>query len=276
MNERILPVNGVELCVETFGDPTDPAILLIHGACASMLWWETELCDRIAACGRFVIRYDQRDTGRSTSYPPGSPGYTLTDLTNDAIGLLDALDIPRAHIVGRSMSGAIALTAGVDHPDRVASLTFVNTTTGDDDLPPPSGDFPDDTPDLTDSTAVVEYIVNTLRAYAGTSALFDVDATRALATLDVERTVNIKSALSNHFLIDFGGPVAGGFADITAPTLVVHGEIDPLFPFSHGKALRDAIPGAALVVLAGTGHDVPRGRWHEFVTSLIRHTDVTP
>ena len=96
---------SVELCVQTVGDPGDPAVLLIHGACASMVWWEDELCERIAAGGRFVIRYDQRDTGRSTSFPVGEPGYAMSDLAADAVGILDALGVDRAHVVGRSMSG---------------------------------------------------------------------------------------------------------------------------------------------------------------------------
>ena len=106
-------------------DPDDPAVLLIDGAAASMLWWDAGLCARIAACGRFVIRYDQRDTGRSTAYPPGRPGYSNTDLARDAIGILDALTISRAHVVCRSMSGGLGLILGVDHPSRVATLTFV-------------------------------------------------------------------------------------------------------------------------------------------------------
>src|SRR5215468_290993 len=125
--EQFLAVNGVELCAETFGSPADPAILLIHGACASMLWWEAGLCEQIAARGRFVIRYDNRDTGRSTSYPPGRPGYSLTDLAADALGILDALGIERAHVVCRSMAGGIGLIIGADHPARAASLTFVTT-----------------------------------------------------------------------------------------------------------------------------------------------------
>ena len=97
--ERMLTIGDVELCVQTVGRPDDPAILLVHGACASMLWWEPELCERLAAGRRFVVRYDQRDTGRSSSFPPGRPGYALSDLTGDAIGILDALGVERAHFV---------------------------------------------------------------------------------------------------------------------------------------------------------------------------------
>jgi len=102
-HDEIVHANGVDLCVETFGDPTDPAILLVMGSTASMDWWEDEFCARLAAGSRLVIRYDHRDTGRSVSYEPGAPPYTMRDLAADAVGLLDALDLASAHLVGMSM-----------------------------------------------------------------------------------------------------------------------------------------------------------------------------
>ncbi|WP_439657074.1 alpha/beta fold hydrolase [Lentzea sp. HUAS TT2] len=262
--------NGVELCVETFGDPADPAVLLIHGACASMLWWESELCSAIAARGRFVIRYDNRDTGLSVSYPPGEPGYSLSDLVLDAVGILDALGVERAHVVGRSMSGAIALGLGVDHADRVASLTFLATTTGDPSLPPMTDAFLEAS--SAPSSSAVENIVSVLRAYAGPSPYFDEEAVRLLAVQDVARTVNVESAMTNHFQIEFDGPRGGGFGDVVAPTLVVHGSLDPVYPLAHGEALRDAVPGASLLVLDSVGHDLPRPVWPVFVDALVAHT----
>lgn len=262
-------VNGVTLCAQTFGDPADPAILLIHGASASMLWWEEELCRRIADRGRFVIRYDQRDTGRSTSFPVGEPGYGLRDLAGDAVGLLDALGIERAHVVGRSMSGGVALVLAVDHPDRVRSLTLVSTTTGE--LPMGDLSFPEE-PDLSDREAVVEHVVEAVRAYSGTSPHFDEGAVRVLVVEDVARSRDIAATLVNHFAMDFSGPDGGGFADVAVPTLVVHGELDPAFPLAHGEALRDTIPGARLVVLPQAGHDVAPPVWDLFVSAL---TEVT-
>jgi pimeloyl-ACP methyl ester carboxylesterase len=273
--ERVVEANGVPLCLDTVGDPADPAILLVHGACASLLWWDRDLCERLAAGGRYVIRYDNRDTGRSISYPPGRPGYTLRELAGDAIGLLDVLGIERAHVVGRSMAGAIALILGVDHPDRVASLTFVGTTNGDDGLPPMSPGFPAataDPPDPADRPAVVRYLVALMRAYAGGSPHFDEPATRAVAEHDVARTANLAAALTNHFLIDMSGPAAGGFADLTAPALVVHGDRDPVFPLPHGRALHAAIPDAELLVLPDAGHDLPRPLHDRIVAALLRHT----
>lgn len=262
-------VNGITLAAETFGDPADPAILLVHGACASMLWWEEALCRRIAAEGRYVIRYDQRDTGRSTSFPVGRPGYGLRDLADDAVGLLDALGVDSAHVVGRSMSGGVALVLGVDHPHRTRSVTLVTTTTGE--LPMGEIEVPPD-PDPADPAAVVDYLVEALRAYAGASPHFDAEAVRALAAADVARTRDLAATLGNHYAMDFAGPRGGGFADLRRPTLVVHGELDPVFPLAHGEALRDAVPGAELVVLPGAGHDVPEPVWDVFVRSLAAFT----
>ncbi|HEY3714333.1 MAG TPA: alpha/beta hydrolase [Jatrophihabitantaceae bacterium] len=272
--EKLVEISDVQLCVETFGDPTNPAVLFIDGASASMLWWEAELCEQIARGGRFVIRYDNRDTGRSTSYPPGKPGYKYTDLAADALGILDALNIERAHLVCRSMSGGIGLILGTEHPDRVASLTFVSTTTGADGLPSPSDELASNTaaePDLADSAAVVDYVVASVRACSGGSPYFDEAAVRALVQRDVARARNIASTLVNHYAMTFDGP-SGGFGDIKAPTLVVHGDHDPLLPLPHGQALRDAVPGARLLILEGAGHDLPRPLWDVFVPALLQHT----
>ncbi|MFI6978451.1 alpha/beta fold hydrolase [Embleya sp. NPDC050154] len=271
--EQLLEINGAELCVETFGDHTVPAVVLVAGSSASMLWWDTDLCERIAARDRFVVRYDHRDTGRSTAYPPGRPAYSFTDLALDVLGLLDALRIERAHVVCQSMFGGIALILGVDHPDRLASLTFLSCSTGADDLPPPSSDLamPPE-PDSSDAAALVEYVVAAARAYAGGSPYFDEDAIRALVEHDVARAKSYASTLVNHYAIELDGPTRGGFGDIAVPTLVVHGDRDPLLPLAHGEALREAIPGAELLALKGAGHDLPRPVWDTFVAALVRHT----
>ncbi|MCD7440844.1 alpha/beta fold hydrolase [Streptomyces lincolnensis] len=272
--EHLLGINGVELCAEAFGDPAAPAIMLIAGSAASMLWWDAGLCEQIAAHGRFVIRYDQRDTGRSTCYPPGQPAYSFSDLALDVLGLQDTWGIERAHLVCQSMFGGLGLVLGVDHPDRVASLTFVSTSTGADDLPPPSSELavPAE-PDVSDEAAVVEYVVAGAKAYAGGSPYFDEAAIRALVERDVTRARNYASTLANHYRIAFDGPARGGFGDITAPTLVVHGDHDPVLPLPHGEALRDAVPGAELLVLKGAGHDLPSAVWDEFVSALVPHTE---
>jgi pimeloyl-ACP methyl ester carboxylesterase len=157
---RIVLANGVELCVQTFGDPASPAILLIGGAASSMDWWEDQFCERLAAGRRFVIRYDLRDTGQSVSYEPGAPPYGGPDLVADAVGLLDALRVVRAHVVGISMGGGIAQHLALDHADRVASLTLISTSPGGPGLPPMSETLaahfaePPSEPDWSDREAV--------------------------------------------------------------------------------------------------------------------------
>lgn len=264
--ERMIRANGVDLCVEAFGDSADPAILLIHGAAASMLWWDAELSRRIASRGRYVIRFDNRDTGRSVHYPPGEPPYALTDLARDAVGILDALGVERAHVVGCSMFGGVALVLGLDHADRVASLTFLSTSTGQAGLPGPTvGHVPED-PDL------VEYLVAVSRAYSGGSPYFDEARTRRLIEQDVARTYDMQATMTNHYAMEIDGPVNGSHRDLAVPCLVLHGELDPVLPLPHGEALRAAIPCARLVVLEQTGHDLPRPVWDVFVDALIQHS----
>jgi pimeloyl-ACP methyl ester carboxylesterase len=256
-------VNGIELCAETYGDPADPAVLLIHGAGASMIWWDAELCADVAARGRFVIRYDQRDTGRSTSFPVGAPGYAMSDLAADAVGLLDALGIERAHVVAQSMSGGTALILGVEHPSRVASLTFVSTSTGDEELPPPSlPHLPE--PDLSDDVAVGEYVVRAIEAES--AGHFDEAAARALVREDMARARDYRASLTNHYAMTFDAPPFGALA---MPALVMHGDADPLLPLPHGLAVRDAVPGAQLLVLRGMGHGLSAPYWKTFVDAVV-------
>lgn len=141
MAERMIEANGVELCTESFGVPGDPAILLVMGVGASMLWWDQVFCRMLADGGRFVVRYDHRDTGRSTSYPPGRPGYSGADLAGDAAAVLDAYGLEGAHVVGVSAGGAFAQVLALEFPERVVSLVLISTspaTPVDRDLPPPT------------------------------------------------------------------------------------------------------------------------------------------
>ncbi|MGH3006417.1 MAG: alpha/beta fold hydrolase [Gaiellaceae bacterium] len=270
--------NGVELCVQTFGDLASPAILLIGGAASSMDWWEDEFCERLAAGPRFVIRYDLRDTGQSVSYEPGAPQYGGPDLVADAVGVLDALRVARAHVVGISMGGGIAQQLALDHADRVASLTLISTSPGGPDLPPMSDELrarfeePLPEPDWSDRQAVVDYIVEDLRPYAGTLPFDEVEM-RALAGRIVDRTVNIASSMTNHWILEGGEPVRPRLGEIRAPTLVLHGTEDPLLPYGHAEALAAEIPGARLLPLEGMGHEVPpRPVWDQVVTAILDHT----
>jgi pimeloyl-ACP methyl ester carboxylesterase/uncharacterized protein YndB with AHSA1/START domain len=279
--KQIVGANGVELCVETYGDRESPALLLIAGAACSMDWWRDELCERLAAGGLLVIRYDLRDTGQSTSDPPGAPSYTRGDLVGDAAALLDAVSAPRAHVAGMSMGGGIAQVLALDHPERVATLTLFSTSPvgpgGERAELPPSSDevrafFADPLPepDWNDRDAVIEYIVEGERPFAGSH--FDEQELRDLAGRVVDRTRDIAASLQNHWLLDRDEPVRKELSEIAAPTLVVHGTEDPLLPFPHGVALADAIPGARLLALEGVGHEFPPRRvWDDVVAAVLDH-----
>jgi pimeloyl-ACP methyl ester carboxylesterase len=280
--ERILPVNGVELCTETFGDPGDPTVLLVGGMSSPMDWWEVELCERVAAGGRYVVRYDFRDTGRSTTCPPGRPDYTGSDLRRDIVALLDVLEVPAAHLVGVSMGAALAQCVAVEDAPRVRSLTLVATTAALAGVVEPlpgvdpalsehlqSSGEPGE-PDWADRDAVVEHLVDEQRAFM--RAGFDEARVRALAEQVVDRSTDV-AAMRNHALIDPGREPHGSLADIVAPTLVVHGTADPMFPLPHGEALARAVPGARLLLLDGMGHEPPPPQhWGAFVPALLQHT----
>ena len=273
MSEQIITLpDGIHLCVETFGDPAHPAVVLAHGASASMLWWEAGLCRRLADAGRFVIRYDQRDTGRSSTYPVGKPGYRQVDLAEDVLAIMDHLDVEQAHLVGCSMAGGIVLLLGVDHADRFRTLTFMDTTTGDPDLPGPTVGFPERPDDLSSRESQVAYVMDQIRAYDGVSPYYDDAAARRLVEADVDRSTNLVAALTNPYLIEFSGPEQGGFGDVTHPTLVLHGELDPVLPLAHGEAIARAVPGARLVVFEGQGHDLLEHHWDTFVDAVAEHT----
>lgn len=279
MTEKMVRANGVDLCVETFGDPGAPAILLIAGAASSMDWWDAEFCRRLAAGGRSVIRYDHRDTGRSVGYPPGAPGYTGPDLVGDAAGLITAVAGGRAHVVGLSMGGGIAQSLGIERPDLVATLTLMSTSTGPaEDLPPMADRLlaafadPAPEPDWADRDAVVEHVVEGHRPFAGPES-FDEAAVRAVARRVVDRTTDMASSARNHLLAEGGGDLRSRLGQITAPTLVIHGTEDPLFPPGHAEALARGIAGAELLWLPGIGHQPPpRPTWDLVVPAILRHT----
>ena len=275
-SELILSVNGVQLCAETFGERRDPAVLLIMGSAASMDWWEEELCELIAAGGRFVIRFDHRDTGRSVSYPPGEPGYTGSDLVRDALGVLDALGVERAHLVGMSMGGAIAQVIALDHPQRAAALALISTSFADrghSDLPGISEEtaarLAIAQPEWADRVAVIEYLVELQRACASDSAPLEEEAVRRVAARMFDRTTDIEAALTNHDLIDPGDPPRRQLEELAIPTVVIHGRDDPMFPFEHGRALAEAIPSAELLPLEGVGHELPRRSWDLVVPAIL-------
>jgi pimeloyl-ACP methyl ester carboxylesterase len=271
----------VELGTEPFGDPSDPAIVLVQGVGASMLWWEDGFCRLLADAGRFVIRYDHRDTGRSVTYPPGRPGYTGADLVTDIAGVLAGYGVPAAHVVGVSAGGALAQLLALALPERVLSLVLISTspaTPGARGLPSPTeafGRFVATTGvDWSDRESVIDYLVDYSRVLAGARRPFDEDACRALVGRDVRRALDIASS-QNHDVLADGERTYPALSTITVPTLVIHGTADPMFPVGHGVALAAEIPGARFRRLDGAGHGVDRADSATVVAAIVDHTAPT-
>jgi pimeloyl-ACP methyl ester carboxylesterase len=276
----MITANGVELCTEAFGDPADSPILLVMGMGGSMLWWEDEFCQMLAEGGRFVIRYDHRDTGRSVTYELGRPGYTTADLVADAAGVLDAYGIPAAHVVGVSMGGALAQLFALDFPERVFSLVLISTSRalrGERRLPPSTEDLARFTAmakvDWSDAESVIEYLVEYSRVLAGRRRPFDEAAVRELARRDLERARNFAAA-QNHAILSDDGRSREPLSSIAVPTLVIHGTADPMFPLQHGEALAEEIAGATLLPIEGAGHGIDRADWDALTRAILEHTSL--
>ncbi|HEY3877625.1 MAG TPA: alpha/beta fold hydrolase [Trebonia sp.] len=269
---------GIELCTESFGNPDDAPVLLIAGISASMLWWEEDFCQRLAAGGRFVIRYDHRDTGRSVTDEPGRPGYSGGDLVADAAGILDAYGLRAAHIVGVSAGAAFAQLLALDFAPRVLSLVLISSSPalpGDYPLPPAADQFgrfmASAAVDWSDASSVTEYLVDYSRVLAGGRRPFDEAGTRDLVRRDVGRARDV-AARQNHGFISDDGRSRGPLSSISVPTLVIHGTADPLFPVEHGEALAAEIPGARLLRLLDAGHGVERADWPTIIPAILDHT----
>jgi len=278
----LVPVGDVDLCVDAVGDPGHPLVVLIAGAAASMDWWPTPLCRLLADGGRYVVRYDHRDTGRSTTGPAGAPAYGGEALSRDAQGLVRALDRGPAHLVGVSMGGGIAQDLALRHPDLVAGLTLVATRAigGVAEQAPPVPRLrerfaaPPADPDWTDRDQVVEWFLDGERAFAGPLGV-DEAAARSAAGAAFDRSLDVTAARNHWLVVGEGESEDDGPAldvhRIGVPTLVVHGSHDPLFPLPHGRALAAAIPGARLLVVEGMGHQVPpRNTWSTVVPAVLR------
>ena len=279
MNQKTVTADGVEIATEAFGDPAHPPVLLIMGAMASMLWWPEGFCRRLADQGRTVIRYDNRDTGLSTGYPPGQPPYGFDDMADDAIRVLDGYGLGRAHLVGMSLGGMIAQIAALAHPDRVASLTAISTSpvgTDTSHLPQTTAAYMEhaasgELVDWTDRAQVIDFILRDVRAIAGTAHPHDSAAARRLIEADYDRARSFASA-TNHFMLKGGDRWRGRLGELQAPLLVIHGTADPIYPVEHGAALAAAVPGARLVRIDGGGHELHPADWDVMIAAIAEHT----
>lgn len=289
--ELFAPVSrDVELCYQTFGDPADEPLLLVMGLAGPMNWWDAEFCELLASKGFHVIRYDNRDTGRSTkvrgrvtrkqlvaaflgrrTHAP----YAISDMAADGIGLLDHLGIQRAHVCGVSMGGMIVQTMAIEHPGRVASVTSIMSTTGARRV---GWQHPSLLPRL------VARRQNTREAYVQTSAAFwqligspaypeSVDDARAKAGETWDRGVSAGGVLRQMMAVLTQPNRAQALAAVTAPVLVVHGLADRMVHVSGGRATSTAVPGSELLLIDGMGHDMPRELWPTLADGIRRNAD---
>ena len=274
--EAIIEVNGIELCHETFGAPDGEPLLLVMGLGAQMTAWPVEVCEALVDRGFFVIRFDNRDVGRSTKLDAGTEveflpsylaavqgepvdvPYLLSDMAADAAGLLDALGIGSAHVVGASMGGMIAQTLAIEHPERVRTLTSIMSTTGEREVGQPTAEAMQQLlrPAATSREEAIEGSV-AARRVIGSPEHFDEDLVRATAEAAYDRCFHPAGMARQLLAVVASGSRAEGLRSVTAPTLVVHGEADPLVTPSGGRRTAELVPGATLLLLEGMGHDLP-------------------
>jgi pimeloyl-ACP methyl ester carboxylesterase len=287
MNEQFADVGDIRLCYETFGERGDPPLLLIMGLGTQMLAWHEDFCRELAGRGFFVIRYDNRDVGRSTHLedtpPPrpaellrrriANPAYTLSDMADDAAGLLDALGLDSAHVVGASMGGMIAQTLAARHPARVRSLVSIMSTTGHRWKGQPAVriyPYLLARPPRTKEESV-QRLTRLFRVIGSPAFDRDEQELRTMAELAWERDSSRTGTARQLAAIVASGDRTPDVGRITAPTLVVHGSADRMVRPSGGRATARAIPGAQLMMIRGMGHDLPRAVWPRLTAAIAEH-----
>jgi pimeloyl-ACP methyl ester carboxylesterase len=279
-------VGDVEIAYERFGDAADPPVVLVMGIGTQMLGWPDEFCAALADRGQHVVRFDNRDIGLSTHLHDARPAdvmaafggdtssasYTLSDMARDTVGLLDALELDGAHVVGASMGGMIAQTVAIEHPQRVRSLTSIMSTTGDPGvgeatqealaalLAPPANGLDE----AMDRTVAAYKVIGSPRYETDEAAL------REQARRSYERSYDPAGVARQLLAILASGDRTERLRTLGVPTLVIHGTDDPLVGISGGRATAATVPGAELLELEGMGHDLPRPLWPEITGRIAR------
>ena len=267
---RAVLSSGVEICYETFGSSDQPAVLLIHGLGSQLLLWEEGFCSKLAEEGLYVIRYDQRDSGLSSTM---ETEYELSDMASDAAGLLDHLSIRKAHIVGLSLGGMVAQIFAAEHPDRTSSLISMASNTGKAGFGMPKGKALEAllAPAPTDPQEQALKDLSDRRIWASTEwhddeyclKVFEKYAERTDKNNEAkERQMRAMNSTGNREKI---------IMNIKTPTLVLHGSADTLVDQSGGERTAEVIPGAKLVIIEGWGHDLPPGSWPKITSEIIEH-----
>jgi pimeloyl-ACP methyl ester carboxylesterase len=287
--ERLAPANGIEIAYEEFGDAADPAMLLIMGLGVQMLGWDAELCRMLAGHGFRVLRFDNRDVGRSTRIEGGprpnvmaaaagdtsSASYTLSDMADDCAGLLDHLGVEAAHLVGASQGGMIAHTLAIGHPERVLSLVSIMSSTGAREVGQPHEAA---IPALlerppADREGFAEFVVRTWRLIGSPGFEADEEALRARGRATFDRGLNPEGTGRQLVAVLASGDRTAALRRLDVPTLVIHGTEDILIDVSGGKATAAAIPGARLELIEGMGHDLPRPLWPRLVDLIVENAE---
>jgi pimeloyl-ACP methyl ester carboxylesterase len=287
----IAQANGIEIAYDTFGDNRKPAMLLIMGLGTQMIVWDEEFCTQLASKGYWVIRFDNRDIGLSTKFKnAGVPNladleqavkkrepfeipYTLLDMAEDAIGLLDALGSKTAHIVGESMGAMIGQIMAMHYSERVRTLISIMSTTGQPGLPPPSPEALEVIyePWPIHRAGYIESFVQAYRVLSGPEIMVGEALARKWAEQSFDRGLNPDGIARQLATIIASGNRRAKLKSITAPTLVLHGEADLLLPVEHGRATADAIPKAKLKIIPGMGHTLPETLWPELIVAISQH-----
>jgi pimeloyl-ACP methyl ester carboxylesterase len=289
MAEAMAKVGDLEICYETFESPDDPALLLVMGLGTQMIGWPQQFCEQLAGRGFYVIRYDNRDIGRSTHFkgrkPPtvkqlllrdkSAAHYSLADMAQDGIGLLDHLGIAQAHVAGASMGGMIAQVMAARHPDRVLSLASIMSNTGHrwKGMPglrvyPMFMRRPAD-----NREGAIESTLSTFRLIGSPDFPLDEEELRRIAQLSYERGYNPAGTARQLAAILASGDRVQELRRITAPTVVIHGTRDLMVRPSGGRETAKAIPGARLVEIEGMGHDLPLGAWGRIIDAIVSNAE---
>jgi pimeloyl-ACP methyl ester carboxylesterase len=285
--------NGIQIEYETFGDLSGRPLLLIIGLGGQMIHWDGDLCKDFAARGHYVIRFDNRDVGLSTKFGKAgvpnlpeifgkllrgekvNPPYTLDDMANDAVALLDALHIPKAHLCGMSMGGMIAQTIAIRRPERVLSLTSIYSTTGNPQVPQPKPEIIAllTAPPPAERQAFIEHMLRLMKAISGPGFPPDEPWTRKIMEETYDRSFYPEGVARQLVAILTQGNRVPALSSVKVPSLVIHGTGDPLVSVEGGKDTARAIPGAELMLIEGMGHDLPHGgAWPGIVEAIAKHT----
>jgi pimeloyl-ACP methyl ester carboxylesterase len=280
-------VGELELCYETFGSPNAPPLLLVMGLASQMILWDDEFCELLAAQGFWVVRFDNRDVGRSTimrgqriprrwqllTRDVRGAAYSLDDMAADAIGLLDHLGIGATHVVGASMGGMIAQLMAINHPERVLSLVSIMSTTGNRRVgrPQPRVAMRMLRRPQGDREGYIEDHMETYRVVGSKGFDFDEEHRRERAGRCFDRGIHPAGSARQMAAITTAPDRTALLGQVRVPTTVIHGDADPLVNVSGGRATADAIPGAKLVILAGMGHDLPRELWPQIIDAIVQN-----